>query len=65
MERIDDALSLFELAVNPEAFPVALGTVRYWTTEALGGLPGLLVLFRIDETERKVYLLWIEEHDGS
>ena len=62
LDRVDEALCpiMFLLALKPEEFPIARGSVRFWKTEALGGLPEMIILFRIDELDRKVNLLWVE-----
>lgn len=62
LERVDDAMCpiMYLLALKPGEFPVARGSVRFWKTEALGGLPEMIILFRIDEPARQVHLLWVE-----
>lgn len=62
LDRVDEALCpiTFLLALKPEEFPIARGSIRFWKTEALGGLPEMIILFRIDELARRVHLLWVE-----
>ena len=58
--RIDEALFsvIWKLATIPDAFAVTNGSVRYWTTKALGGLPELLLVYTVDEPNREVE--WVE-----
>ncbi len=64
--RVDDAMESLKwaLARKPEKFP-AEGKFRFWKTEALGGVPELLVVFLIRPDQEQVEILSVEADSAA
>ncbi len=67
VRRIDDLLEgiMWGLGLNPQQFGHVVGSLWRARTDAYPGAPSLRVWFKINDAERRVDLLAIEQVDGD